>query len=81
MAEKSIVQVTQRPLIAALLRLCSDKAFIRLKWLGRRMPYRLNLRNPRAYNEKLQWIKLYDHNPLYTTLVDKYNVKNYVTEK
>lgn len=41
--------------------------------------YRLNLNNPKTFNEKLQWLKLYNHNPLYTTLVDKYAVKQYVT--
>lgn len=81
MAKKSIIQASRHPWIALILRLCSDKLYIRIKWLFRRMPYRLNLRNPRTYNEKLQWIKLYDHNPLYTTLVDKYKVKEYVAEK
>lgn len=41
---------------------------------------RLHLRNPQSYNEKLQWLKLYDHNPLYTTMVDKYAVKKYVAD-
>ena len=41
----------------------------------------LNLENPTLYTEKLQWLKLYDHNPKYTLMVDKYNVKNYVKEK
>ena len=45
------------------------------------MDKKLDLRNPVTYNEKLQWIKLYDHNPLYNTLVDKYDVKKYVSEK
>ena len=81
MAVKSVIQASKHPWMAALLRMCSDKAFIRLKWAGRRMPYKLNLKNPRTFNEKLQWIKLYDHNPLYTTLVDKYRVKQYVTER
>lgn len=40
----------------------------------------LNLENPKTYNEKLQWLKLYDRNPLYTKLVDKYLVKQYVAE-
>src|SRR5699024_1454270 len=30
---------------------------------------------------KLQWLKLYNHNPLYTQLVDKYEVREYVTKK
>ena len=38
----------------------------------------LNLNNPLTFNEKLQWIKLYDRRPEYTTMVDKYAVKNYV---
>lgn len=46
-----------------------------------RIGYKLNLKNPQTFSEKLQWMKLYDHNPLYTTLVDKYEVKKYVTNK
>lgn len=42
---------------------------------------KLNWRNPLSYNEKINWLKVYDHNPLYTQLVDKYAVKNYVAEK
>ena len=41
----------------------------------------LNLKNPRTFNEKLQWLKLNDRNPLYTTLVDKYEVKSYISDK
>lgn len=40
---------------------------------------KLNLDNPSRFNEKLQWIKLYYHNPLMTTMVDKYAVKDYVS--
>lgn len=41
----------------------------------------LNLDNPVSYNEKLQWLKLYDHRPEYTVMVDKYAVKEYVSQK
>lgn len=41
----------------------------------------LNLENPVTYTEKLQWLKLYDHRSEYTTMVDKYAVKQYVTER
>lgn len=41
----------------------------------------LNLDNPQTYSEKLQWIKLYDRRPEYTMMVDKYAVKDYVTQK
>lgn len=42
--------------------------------------YPLNLDNPKTFNEKLQWLKLHDHNPLYTTMVDKYAVKKYIAD-
>ena len=43
--------------------------------------YKLNLDNPKTYNEKLQWIKLYDRNPLMAKCCDKYAVREYVEEK
>ncbi len=41
----------------------------------------LNLKKPALYNEKLQWIKLYDRNPLYTRMADKLAVRDYVAER
>ena len=46
-----------------------------------RMGRPLNLDDPRYFSEKLQWLKLHDRNPLYTQLVDKYRVREYVVEK
>lgn len=40
----------------------------------------LNLENPKTFNEKLQWLKLFNRNTLYTKLVDKYEVKQYVSK-
>ncbi len=40
-----------------------------------------DLKNPRTFNEKIQWLKLNDHNPVYSTLVDKYAVKEYIADK
>lgn len=40
-----------------------------------------NLKHPRNFNEKLNWLKLHDRNPLYTKLADKCEVKKYVAEK
>lgn len=37
--------------------------------------------HPKNFNEKLNWMKLHDRNPLYTKLVDKYAVKSYVAER
>ena len=42
---------------------------------------RLNLDNPQTFNEKLQWLKLYDRNPEYTIMVDKYKVRDYIKEQ
>lgn len=42
---------------------------------------KLNLKNPQTFNEKLQWLKLYDRKPEYTTMVDKYEAKKYVADK
>lgn len=53
-----------------------------LRWKYRLlMGQRLDLRNPVTYNEKLQWLKLNDRNPLYHTLADKLAVKNYVAAR
>ncbi|MCL1843560.1 MAG: glycosyl transferase [Defluviitaleaceae bacterium] len=41
---------------------------------------RLNLKSPKAFNEKIQWIKLNDKNPLYTQLADKYGVREYIKD-
>lgn len=40
----------------------------------------LDLENPKTYNEKIQWLKLYDRNPQYTLLVDKHEVKKIVAD-
>lgn len=63
-----------------LLNLMPDEAYLRLKYRIR-MGKRLNLKNPRTFNEKMQWLKLYDRKPEYTTMVDKAAVKGYVAEK
>lgn len=41
----------------------------------------LHLDNPQTYNEKLQWLKLFDRKPEYTMMVDKYRVREYIKEK
>lgn len=43
--------------------------------------YKLDLKKPRTFNEKLNWLKLYYHNPLMSILADKYKVKEYVRNK
>ncbi|TKZ35414.1 glycosyl transferase, partial [Brachyspira catarrhinii] len=43
--------------------------------------YELNLENPKTFNEKLQWLKLYYHNPLMTKCADKYLAREYIKDK
>ena len=42
---------------------------------------RLNLKNPKTYSEKIQWLKVNDHNPEYARIVDKFLFKKYIEEK
>lgn len=58
-------------------RLWSDKLFLKLKF-RLVMREKLDLKNPKTFNQKLQWLKLYNRKPEYTTMVDKYAVKEYV---
>lgn len=46
-----------------------------------RMRCKLDLKNPQTFNEKLQWLKLYNYKPIYTQMVDKYEVRNLVSDK
>lgn len=57
-----------------------DKIYIKLIYRAR-MGRKLHLREPETFNEKIQWLKLYDRNPLYTTMVDKFEVKKYVADR
>lgn len=57
-----------------------DKLYLQLMY--RRFTGKpLHLKHPRTFNEKLQWMKLYDRNDAYTTMVDKVLVKDYVARK
>ena len=42
---------------------------------------KLNLKNPQRYTEKMQWYKLYYRDPVMTTCVDKYSVRQYVKDR
>ena len=56
-----------------------DTAFLKLKYKNI-IGEKLNLNNPQTFNEKLQWLKLNDRKDIYTTMVDKYEVKKYVSD-
>ena len=53
-----------------------DSIYLKMKYRAS-FSKKLNLKNPETYNEKLQWLKLYDRKNEYTDLVDKYEVKKY----
>ena len=55
-----------------------DVLYLRIKFYLN-MGYFLSLNNPKTYSEKIQWLKLYNRRPEYTSLVDKLEVKKYVT--
>lgn len=63
-----------------LLNWVPDTIYVKISYKGR-MGRPLNLKNPQRYTEKLQWLKLFDRNPLYTQLVDKYEVRNFLKIK
>lgn len=56
-----------------------DKLYLSLLF-RLKMGYWIDWENPKTFSEKLQWLKLYDRNPEYTTMVDKYTVKEYVAK-
>jgi len=63
-----------------LFRLLPDKTYLKIQY-RLKMGKKLNLKNPQAFNEKLQWLKLYDRKSEYTEMVDKYEVRKYIAEK
>ncbi len=59
--------------------LVPDKMFLKMRYkvlVGKK----LDLKEPKSFNEKLQWLKLYDRNPEYVRMVDKCEVKKYVSD-
>ena len=63
-----------------LLNWMSDKAYLKMAF-RMNVGKRLDLKNPKTYNEKLQWLKLYDRKPEYSQMVDKYEAKRYVADR
>ncbi len=82
---KKIIKIIKNPLIIVLklanLRLIklSDKKFISLEYKVK-FGKKPNLKEPKTFNEKIQWIKLNKRNPKYTRMVDKITAKEYVKE-
>ena len=60
-----------------LLHVVPDSAYLKMMYMLE-LGQKLDLDNPKTFNEKLQWLKINDRKPIYTTMVDKYEVKSYV---
>lgn len=60
--------------------LVSDEKFIKKRY-KEVFNKEINLESPKTFNEKLQWQKMNASNELYSKLVDKYEVREYVREK
>lgn len=58
----------------------SDESYVKMQFKNA-MGYPLNLDNPVTFNEKLQWLKLYDRQSEYTTMVDKVTAKQWVADR
>lgn len=56
-----------------------DKTFLKLRYRAS-FGKKLNLEHPVTFNEKLQWLKLYNRMPEYTIMVDKVKAKDYVAK-
>ena len=61
-------------------RIHNDETYLKF-YYRLRTGKKLNLSNPKTFNEKTQWIKLYDRKPVYTSMVDKYDVLEFVRQK
>lgn len=59
--------------------LYSDKAYIK-KYYYKIFNRKIDLKNPKSFNEKENWLKLYDRKPIYTVMADKYASRDYISK-
>ncbi len=71
-------QIKQNIYFCPLIRIIPDKLFCQIHY-RLSCKDKLDLIHPQTFNEKLNWLKIYDHNPKYSIMVDKYEVKQYVS--
>lgn len=83
---KKIIEYLKNPYKIALflsnhhcLNWVSDENYAKLIYRAK-FGRKLDLNNPETFNEKIQWLKLYDRNPKYSDFVDKYESKNIVKD-
>lgn len=63
-----------------MLNFLSDESHIKTTYRIK-LGHKLNLKNPQRFTEKIQWLKLYNHDEAHTPMVDKYLAKKYVESK
>jgi hypothetical protein len=69
-----------KSILYCMCKLIPEETHIKLKYrldIGKS----LNLKQPKTFNEKLQWLKLHDRKPEYIKFVDKFLVREYIKEK
>ncbi len=74
---ESLFEINDKDLNEKYKFILDDEEFLKMLF-EERLGYALDLENPLTYNEKLQWLKLYDREKAYNRLVDKYEVKKYI---
>lgn len=81
---KKLIKYIKNPLNALIwimnrkiFKIMPDKEYLEVMYMIE-MGKKMNLKNSQTFNEKLQWLKLYDRNPEYTKMVDKYEAKGFV---
>lgn len=63
-----------------LAKVLPDSIYLRLVFCSK-LKRKLDLINPKSYNEKLNWLKINDRKEYYQIMVDKYEAKKYVADK
>lgn len=63
--------------VSKILGIIPDSIYLRMRYYMHTRKH-LNLRKPKRFNEKLQWLKLYYRNPEHTVMVDKYLVREHI---
>ena len=56
-----------------------DKMYLQLFYFATTRKF-INFKNPKGFNEKLQWLKVNDRRPEYTQLVDKLAVRDHISK-
>lgn len=52
-----------------------------LNYAERRLGYRPNIANPKTFNEKINWRKIHDRNPLFPKISDKILLRNEIVKR